>query len=293
MRMRMIDQETLNHFRRQAEKAVDRMRHIRREDCPSCDGVASDIGSKCTSRGDPDTEEHGFGDGPMCKWALSERSKETEANVTRERSDRMRRAGIMDKALVEWMAPLRSYPTPPFSWFGPQQEQREGVFGLMADADGFLSAQECRCFIMFGGTGAGKTTAAAWIVAGEKDNALWLPARTADDLDRWKAVSSQAYSIGLLVIDDLGTERESSSGWASEALSSLWTHRLDAGMRTVVTTNLTPQQLVDRYGGDRLRSRLTQRPLVGHTLVGNVDLRRLKRDYEQRMGQARDFRGER
>lgn len=288
MKFRTIDQETLNYFRAQAAKAVERMRVIRRDDCPRCTGVASEVGAGCTSKGDPDTAEHGFGDGPMCKWALTERTKEAERDETRARADRLKRAGITDKALIEWMAPLRSYPTPPYAWFAGDQSQREGVFGLMRDADGWLGAQECRCYIMFGGTGCGKTTAAAWIVAGEKDNALWLPARTADDLDRWKEVGTQAYSVGLLVVDDLGTERVSNSGWASETLASLWTHRLDAGLRTVVTTNLTPQQVVDRYGGDRLRSRLTQRPLVGHTTVGNVDLRRLKRAYEQRMAGGSD-----
>lgn len=290
MKMRTIDQETLNYFRAQAAKAVERMRDIRRHDCPRCTGVASEVGAGCTSRGDPDTAEHGFADGPMCKWALVERTRESEENETRARTDRLKRAGVTDKALVAWLAPLRSCPTPPYGWFGEDQAQREGVFGLMRDADGWLGAKECRCFIMFGGTGCGKTTAAAWIVAGERDNALWLPARTADDLERWKEVSTQAYSVGLLVLDDLGTERVSNSGWASETLASLWTHRLDAGLRTVVTTNLTPQQVVERYGGDRLRSRLTQRPLVGHTVVGNIDLRKLKRDYEQRIGAARDFR---
>jgi hypothetical protein len=227
----------------------------------------------------------------MCRWALSERVKQSEADETRARSERMRRAGIADEVLVEWLAPMRTYPTPPYGWFGENQSQREGVFGLMADADGFLGAKFCKCYMMFGGTGCGKTTAAAWIVAGERDNALWMPARTADDLDRWKATSGQAYSVGLLVIDDLGTERD--TGWPSEALGSLWTHRLDAGLRTVITSNLTPQQVVDRYGGDRLRSRLTEKPKVGHSVAGNIDLRRLKREYDQRIGAVRDFRGER
>jgi hypothetical protein len=47
---------------------------------------------------------------------------------------------------------------------------------------------------------------------------------------------------------------------------------------------------VKRYG-ERLRSRLQLRPLVGVIDAKKVDLRKLKRDYEQRMGQVRDFRG--
>lgn len=281
-RLNVVNEEDVLWFRRRAAMALDNMKRIRREDCPRCTGIASDVGEKCTSKGDPDTEEHGFMDGPMCRWALSEGKRQAEEDATKARASRMTSAGIEDKALVAWLAPLRAPPVPPMGWFGLDQEDRKPVLGLMEDAEGYLSHPECRCFILFGGIGAGKSTAAAWIVAGEKDNALWLPARTVDDLERWKAVSHRAYSTGLLVIDDLGTERASESNWASDTLGSLWTDRLDRGMRTVVTTNLAPADLGKRYG-QRLTSRLNLRPLVGFTKIGAVDLRRKKRDYEQRM----------
>lgn len=290
MRLRQVDEATLKYFQQMAGKAMERIKRIRREDCPQCDGVASDIGKVCTSKGDPDTEEHGFGDGPMCKWAMSERVAEAERNRTKDRADRMRRAGIEDKAIIEWMAPLRSAPYPQPSWFGPQQELREGSNEVMSGAQAWLDYPDCKCLLIIGGVGAGKTTAAAWIVAGEVANAVWLPARTVDDMEAWKVVSHHAKTAQLLVIDDIGTERDSESGWGRDTLGSLWTDRLDRAQRTVVTTNLSGHELVKRYG-ERLRSRLQLRPLVGVIDAKKVDLRKLKREYEQRIGAVRDFRG--
>lgn len=293
MRLRQVDQETVEYFRRKAVEAQGRMASIRRDDCPRCDGVASEVGSKCTSRGDPDTEEHGFNDGPMCRWALSEKTKEAEADLTKARAERMRRAGIEDKALVAWMAPLRSPPFPQPVWFGLDgQELRQAASESMTGAQAWLEYPDCKVLLIIGGIGAGKTTAAAWVVAGERANSVWLSARTVDDLDSWKAVSHAAKVAQLLVIDDLGTERDSESGWGRDALGNLLTDRIDRAQRTVVTTNLSGAEIVKRYG-ERLRSRLQLRPLVGVIDAGKTDLRKMKRGYEQRMGQARDFRGER
>lgn len=289
MRLHTVDLEMVEYFKKRAATAVERMKDIRRHDCPRCEGVASEVGEKCTSRGDPDTEEHGFGDGPMCRYALSERRREAEESRTRERAQRMRRAGIEDKALVEWMAPLRSPPFAARSWFGIDQGLRSGSDEAMAGAQAWLDYPDCKCLLIIGGVGAGKTTAAAWIVAGELANGVWLPARTVDDLEAWKLVSHQAKTAQLLVIDDLGTERDSESGFGRDTLGSLLTDRLDRAQRTVVTTNLSGAEIVKRYG-ERLRSRLQLRPLVGVIDAGKVDLRRLKREYDQRMGAARDFR---
>lgn len=289
MRLHTVDLEMVEYFKKRAATAVERMKEIRRHDCPACTGVASEVGERCTSKGDADTEEHGFGDGPMCKWALSEQRKEAEENRTRERALRMRRAGIEDKALIDWMAPLRSPPFASRSWFGVEQNLREGSDEAMHGAQAWLDYPDCKCLLIIGGVGAGKTTAAAWVVAGELANAVWLPARTVDDLERWKEVSHQAKTAQLLVIDDIGTERDSESGFGRDTLGSLWTDRLDRAQRTVVTTNLSGAELVKRYG-DRLRSRLQLRPLVGVIDAKRVDLRKLKRDYEQRSGAARDFR---
>lgn len=290
MRLKQVDEATVQYFRSNASKAVERMKRIRREDCPQCDGVASEIGSKCTSKGDPDTDEHGYNDGPMCKWAKAEEAREAEQNLTKARFERMRHAGIEDKALINWMAPMRSPPFPQPTWFGLDgQELRQAASEAMAGSQAWLDYPDCKVLLMIGGIGAGKTTAAAWIVAGEKANAVWLPARTVDDLDAWKQVGHLAKTAQLLVIDDLGTERDTESGFGRDTLGSLLTDRIDRAQRTVVTTNLSGFELVKRYG-ERLRSRLQLRPLVGVIDAGKTDLRKVKREHEKRMGQVRDFR---
>ena len=290
MRLKQVDEATVNYFRTNAGNAVERMKRIRREDCPRCDGVASEIGAKCSSMGDPDTDEHGYNDGPMCKWAKAEEAKEAEANLTKASSERMRHAGIEDKALINWMAPMRSPPFPQPTWFGLDgQELRQAASEAMAGSQAWLDYPDCKVLLMLGGIGAGKTTAAAWIVAGEKANSVWLPARTVDDLESWKQVGHLAKTAQLLVIDDLGTERDTESGFGRDTLGNLFTDRIDRAQRTVVTTNLSGAELVKRYG-ERLRSRLQLRPLVGVIDAGKTDLRKVKRGYEQRMGEARDFR---
>jgi DNA replication protein DnaC len=289
-RLHTVDLEMVEYFKRRGAQASERMKDIRRNDCPRCEGVSSEVGGVCPSRGDADTEEHGFGDGPMCKWALSERKKAAEDDRARARAERMRRAGIEDRALIDWLSPLWSPPMAPRSWFGIEQELRAGSDDAMSGAQAWLEYPDCKVLLLLGGIGAGKTTAAAWIVAGELANAVWLPARSVDDLERWKAVSHPAQTAQLLVIDDLGTERDSESGWGRETLGNLLTDRIDRAQRTVVTTNLSGAELVKRYG-ERLRSRLQLRPLVGVIDAKRVDLRKAKREYEQRAGVTRDFRG--
>ena len=177
-------------------------------------------------------------------------------------------------------------PQPPRSWFGPDQAKRDAAMTVVEGTESWLAFPDCRCLVITGDVGTGKSTAAAWIVASTQDNALWLSARMVDDLERWKPVAELAYRVGLLVIDDLGTERDSESGWSVDTIGGLLVDRLDSGKRTVVTTNLNGTGIVKRYG-DRLRSRLSRRPQVGLIEAGAVDLRRLKRDYQERIGDAK------
>ena len=63
----------------------------------------------------------------------------------------------------------------------------------------------------------------------------------------------------VLVLDDLGAEREKASDYTRRTLLTLYEARHDAGYRTVWTSNRTPADVGDAMGDDRLMSRLVGR----------------------------------
>lgn len=75
----------------------------------------------------------------------------------------------------------------------------------------------------------------------------------------------------LLVLDDLGAER--ASEWSKrDIIAGLIAARYDAGSLLVITSNLTPQQIVDHLEDDRLTSRLAA--MLEIVEVAGVDRRR-------------------
>jgi DNA replication protein DnaC len=285
-KLSVVDEMSLKHFQDRAMLAMENIKRTRREDCPRCPSADSEVAGKCSSRLDADTETHGFMDGPMCRHVEEKARQAADEELTKRRAERMKHAGVPDPEVIKTLAALRVMPQPPRSWYGPDQAKREAAMMVVDGAQSWLVYPDCRCLVITGDVGTGKSTAAAWIVAGTQDNALWLSARMVDSIERWKPVAELAYRVGLLVIDDLGTERESESGWGTDTLGGLLVDRLDSGKRTVVTTNLNGTGLVKRYG-DRLRSRLSRRPQVGLIEAGTTDLRRMKREYQQRMGEVK------
>ncbi|MBQ4417368.1 MAG: DNA replication protein DnaC, partial [Butyrivibrio sp.] len=79
-----------------------------------------------------------------------------------------------------------------------------------------------------------------------------------------------------LIIDDLGTETPNS--FTLGRFFSLINDRLQAGRATVVSTNLTLNDLADRYG-ERIASRIlsgyTLLPLSGDDLRIKIKLRKM------------------
>lgn len=288
MRPLKLNAEDLKYFHKRAEQAKLKMIHIRQNDCPRCDNAECDIANACTSRLDADTVEHGFNDGPMCRHAPVEARKAAEADLTKARLDRLRNAGMTDAECLRIIPPAREVPRPPRAWFTENQQEAEQAEQAAYMADRWIAADQCKLFVLYGGVGVGKSFAAAWALAGI-GNGLWLSARTVDNLEAWKEIQHRAHSVPLLVVDDLGTERQSESQWGTEQLASLLTGRLDAGLRTIVTTNLDGASVAKRYG-DRLRSRLNLRPQVGLLDCGKADLRALRRGYERRITNFREAR---
>ena len=77
-------------------------------------------------------------------------------------------------------------------------------------------------------------------------------AETAEEFKRLAAAR-------LLVLDDLGAERDAATDYTRRTLLMLYEARHDAGRRTVWTSNKTPSQIGAFMGDDRLSSRIAGR----------------------------------
>ncbi|MDZ4248652.1 MAG: ATP-binding protein [Candidatus Nanopelagicales bacterium] len=75
-------------------------------------------------------------------------------------------------------------------------------------------------------------------------------------------------NAGLLVLDDLGAEQVKNSGWVEDRLYQVIGRRHANEMPTVITSNLSLQQLVDRVG-ERVVERIAE--MVGPDGVINLD----------------------
>ena len=77
-------------------------------------------------------------------------------------------------------------------------------------------------------------------------------AETADEFNRLTAAK-------LLVLDDLGAERDAATDYTRRTLLMLYEARHDAGRRTIWTSNKTPGEVGAFMGDDRLSSRIAGR----------------------------------
>lgn len=137
-----------------------------------------------------------------------------------------------------------------------------------------------------GGTGLGKTFLSACIagvVSGKGYSVVYdtcvsvMDAFEAQkfgrgDADEADAKVRRCLSCDLLIVDDLGTEM--STAFVQSALYSLINTRLANGKKTIVSTNLTPEEMRSRYMAATV-SRLEGEYIV--LQFAGQDIRRLKR----------------
>lgn len=123
----------------------------------------------------------------------------------------------------------------------------------------WLEARPSPWLVLLGGTGTGKTVAAAWAIAhahGAYISATQLRALMTravwdgDDLP-------DAARSRLLVLDDLGAEKETDPEKFQAALFELLNRRQSERTRTIITSNLSRSRLADRTRyGDRVVDRI-------------------------------------
>ena len=139
--------------------------------------------------------------------------------------------------------------------------------------------------VLAGGTGSGKSVAAAYALA-ESRAGLW---RTAAQLCRTFAASfgdqfedqELCLTASMLIADDVGSELEQHRERMAATLVELLEHRKRSPryMRTIITTNLNKKAFAQRYcsgpSGDRLLSRMAKTARIVEWIeTPDADMRR-------------------
>jgi len=98
------------------------------------------------------------------------------------------------------------------------------------------------------------------------------PGRSPEEMS---ALERQLFSQPLLVLDDIGAERDVATDYTRRTLLMIYEERWDRGHRTILTSNKTLSQLAEMQDDDRLVSRLAGRADV--VTVTAPDQRLLRR----------------
>ena len=137
--------------------------------------------------------------------------------------------------------------------------------------------------VLFGSVGTGKTCIASAVsraavergrsvkfVSAYEFNTAMLSAHTSPIVERGARLHDYL-TADLLVIDDLGTEPILKNVTEPYLLLVL-EERLNRGLATLITTNLSPARILDRYG-ERIYSRLASKQNSRIFEIGGKDLR--------------------
>lgn len=185
-----------------------------------------------------------------------------------------------------------SIPLPPalrnhtFSNFQVESFNRQAYTFCFKFAENFAKATDGRGLILCGKSGRGKTHLACAIINAIKDrySTAFAHIPTLLELQRQgQGNLQQLIAVDLLVLDDLGSERE--SDWALEKLLVIVEGRLNRLKPTVYTTNFNLNELELRVGS-RLASRILYNSL--DLVVQGPDWREIK--YKQVSGKTKSSR---
>lgn len=135
----------------------------------------------------------------------------------------------------------------------------------------FASTPTPRDLLLYGAVGVGKThlaiAAARARVRAHGVSGLFvrwpmtihqLQPGSLDDQQR-RQFEQRLFTVPLLVVDDIGAERDVATEFTRRLALLMYEARGDAGLVTVLTTNLTLERLATQQDDDRLSSRLAGR----------------------------------
>ena len=144
--------------------------------------------------------------------------------------------------------------------------EREGQWKAIHKASGFCDVDTGRDLYFHGGVGAGKTRLACAManVLHQRRRMVTFhrvplllhrlqPGRDNGELEQ------RLIDVQVLVLDDIGAERDQATDYTRRTLLMLYEARHDAGKRTVFTSNKSVQEIGEQQDDDRLASRIAGR----------------------------------
>lgn len=179
--------------------------------------------------------------------------------------------------------PLHDFSAVDFSVYGEKSEAYKKIFTDIASICSLYPANKKRCIVLGGSTGIGKTYlagCAAQKMLERGASVLALTAFAANNrflkyhttfTEEKAAYIDALLDCTLLIIDDLGTE-SILKNVTLEYLYQVINERNTSGKLTLITTNLTPDRLLARYG-ERIYSRLFDKSLSYVQFIAAKDLR--------------------
>jgi len=142
----------------------------------------------------------------------------------------------------------------------------------------WLASDKAYC-ILIGGTGVGKTMASL-VALGEVGGVFVRSPDLGPAIEPWKADLErgvQSFDAGepsLVVLDDLGVERREDTRWVTsfdELIDARQGRRFGKQLRTLITSNLTPEDIAERYSErarDRIRASRFVKTLASKSMRG-------------------------
>lgn len=150
-------------------------------------------------------------------------------------------------------------------------------------AQAFLASDVKRDLFLSGGVGAGKTRLACSLLNEAHKRHRWcFFARVPmllHQLQPWQKEQSgdlehKLMRCDLVVLDDIGAERDQASDYTRRTLLMLYEERGDRGHRTIFTSNKTLGQIAEMQDDDRLASRIAGRADVVHLTTSDQRMAR-------------------